>query len=427
MGRYLIKEQLAAGGMGVVYRAVDTATGQECALKRIKPEVATNLQGVEAFEREYRVLAGINHPRIIRVHEYGVDEAGPFYTMELVEGSDLRKLAPLHYRDACRYLRDVAASLALLHARRLLHRDLSPRNVRVTADGHCKLLDFGALTGFGPSLIIVGTPPAIAPEAARGGSLDQRTDLYALGALAYWLLTGRHAYPAKRIDELPELWGTPPAQPSAFAEGIPLPLDELVLALLRHDPLARPASAAEVIAKLNAIAELEAEDDDEVGRLATSFLATPHFVARRAELHELEARVAAAVAGMGGAVLIEAAAGMGRTRLLDELAVVGQLADARVVRVDASMHRQLHGTARALTRLVLDAVPTAADTTARLSPTALAQVGEIASRMRLRHSMPVPTSQADPPLAGGVSLESWLAEVSDHAPLLIEVDNAEYA
>ena len=427
VGRYLIKEQLAAGGMGVVYRAVDQLTGQECALKRMKPEAANSSHGVESFAREYRVLAGIDHPRILRVHDYGVDEEGPYYTMELVEGDDLRKLAPLDYRDACRYLRDVATSLALLHARRLLHRDLSPRNVRLTPDGHCKLLDFGALSDFGPSALVVGTPPAIAPEAAHGSVLDQRADLYALGALAYWLLTRQHAYPAKRIEELPELWKRAPVPPSDLVDGIPPLLDDLVLSLLDQNPLARPPSAAAVVARLNVVGGLEAEDEQDVGRLATSFLATPQLVGRAQQISELSARIDAAVDGQGGAIAIEGGAGTGRTRLLEELGVVGQLAGAHVLRVDASMHRQPHGTARALVRQLLDSLPVAAETTARLSPAAIAQVGELEGRMRLRHSMPVPGRRGDPSSAGGVSLENWLAEISTHAPLLVQVDNAEYA
>jgi serine/threonine protein kinase len=96
-----------------------------------------------------------------------------------------------------------------------LHRDLSPSNVRLTIDGHCKLLDFGALVPFGVASNIVGTPPLIAPEAVHGGALDQRTDLYALGALAYWLLTSRHAYPARSVEELPDTWLAPLAPPYA--------------------------------------------------------------------------------------------------------------------------------------------------------------------------------------------------------------------
>ena len=92
--RYRVKEELAAGGMGVVYRVFDRSTGEERALKRLNREAAGQPFLVEAFEREYQVLAGLDHPRIIRVFDYGVDEVGPYYTMELLEGQDMRSAAP---------------------------------------------------------------------------------------------------------------------------------------------------------------------------------------------------------------------------------------------------------------------------------------------------------------------------------------------
>ena len=112
-------------------------------------------------------------------------------------------------------------TLALMHGHRLLHRDVTPRNVRLTADGRAKLIDFGVLGTFGTAVQIVGTLPCIAPEVMRRLPLDQRTDLFALGAIAYWALTGRHAYPARRAQELWSLWQTPPLPPSQLAEGIP--------------------------------------------------------------------------------------------------------------------------------------------------------------------------------------------------------------
>src|SRR5580704_17756714 len=112
--RYVVEEELACGGMGVVYRVRDRSTGDLLALKRLAPEAARRRELVEAFEREYQVLAGLDHPRIIRVFDYGVDSNGPYYTMELLAGVDMRKAAPVPYRAACRYLRDVATSLALL-------------------------------------------------------------------------------------------------------------------------------------------------------------------------------------------------------------------------------------------------------------------------------------------------------------------------
>ncbi|MGH7438532.1 MAG: serine/threonine-protein kinase, partial [Polyangiaceae bacterium] len=300
--RYLVKEELASGGMGVVYRVFDRSAGDERALKRLGAQASSQEHLVEAFEREYQVLAGIDHPRIIRVYDYGVDEEGPYYTMDLLDGQDMRSAAPLPYREACRHLSDVAASLALLHARHLIHRDLSPANVRMTPDGHCKLLDFGALSGFGNTRLVVGTPPAIPPEAVEGAPLDQRADLYSLGALAYWMLTGRHAYPAKQIDELEQAWKTPPLAPSALVEGVPKDLDALVLTLLRADPLARPASAAEVIARLNILGELPPEEGADAERMAESFLLGARYVGRAARLELMEERTDALLAGKGSAL-----------------------------------------------------------------------------------------------------------------------------
>src|SRR5689334_14714020 len=144
--RYTVLERLASGGMGTVYRVLDRVAGEERVLKRVRvdgsdenPGSARSLYFVAAFEREYQVLRTLDHPRIIRVFDYGIDEEGPFYTMELLDGQDMRGMAPMPYRTACSCLRDVATSLVLLHARRLVHRDLSPGNVRITSDGRCKL------------------------------------------------------------------------------------------------------------------------------------------------------------------------------------------------------------------------------------------------------------------------------------------------
>jgi serine/threonine protein kinase len=224
-GRYELTQRLAHGGMGEVFSALDRSTGRAVALKRMLPSALTQRAVVVHFMREYHALSSLRHPRIIEVYDYGVDRDAPYYTMELLDGQDLRDLSPLPYREACLYLRDVASSLALLHARRLLHRDVSPRNVRRTSDGHCKLLDFGAMIPFSVPPNITGTAPCIAPEALHGASLDQRSDLYSLGALAYCLLTGRHGYAVSQIEELPDAWRKP-LQPPKRSADIPVALNE---------------------------------------------------------------------------------------------------------------------------------------------------------------------------------------------------------
>jgi hypothetical protein len=412
--------------MGTVYRVLDHVTGEERALKRIHPNPANRRFAVEALQREYQVLASLDHPRIIRVYDYGVDDAGPYYTMELLEGRDMREAAPLPHQEACLYLRDIASSLVLLHARGLIHRDLSPANVRITADGHCKLLDFGALVPFGRQEKVVGTPPLVPPEAVEGGLLDQRADLYALGALAYWILTGRHAYPARQVGELLDLWKSPPLPPSSFAPSTPSQLDALVVSLLSADPLARPASAAEVIARFNAIGDLPPEGSKEVERLAMSFLASPRFTGRSAELSALDALVQGAVRGRGAAVCIEALPGMGRTRLLDEIGVRAQLAGAVVLRADATAHRYSHGTARTLVLRLFEALPGVALERARRFRAALSSLGgELVAKLG-GAVPPAPSAlakHADP----FRPLEGWFAGVAEDKPLVLLVDNVDHA
>jgi serine/threonine protein kinase len=215
-GRYRVERLLGRGGMGAVFQVRDEGTGRQLALKRLHAGASPKLS--ELFEREYRTLASLRHPRIVEVFEYGIDDAGAYYSMELLEGADLSQRAPMSWPATCACLRDLASMLGVLHSRRLVHRDLSPRNLWLTHDGRLKLLDFGALAPFGPATEVVGTPAFIAPETLQGRALDQRTDLFALGALGYWLLTSTHAFRASQLAELPRAWAKPPAAPSSLAK-----------------------------------------------------------------------------------------------------------------------------------------------------------------------------------------------------------------
>jgi len=320
-GRFEVIAPLSRGGMGEVFLVRERASGDRLALKRLRGDLRDSPSMLNLFRGEYQTLARINHPRIVRVHEYGEDDGLPFYTMEVIEGRDLRDLAQVPYRDACSYARDVASSLALLHAQRLLHRDLSPRNVRLGIDGHCKLIDFGTMTPFGVPSDVAGTAPMVPPEAAECGQLDQRADLFSLGALTYWLLTGRHAYPAQKMADLPSLWPRPVTRPRAWVPDIPEALDVLVMSLLELSPLKRPATAAEVIEQLNAIGELAPEGDMEV---AHGYLASAPLCGRDTESKRLRALLRQALRGVGAGILIAGAEGTGKSRLLHEVGVYGQ-------------------------------------------------------------------------------------------------------
>ncbi|HMJ15142.1 MAG TPA: serine/threonine-protein kinase, partial [Polyangiaceae bacterium] len=419
-GRYVLSSELGKGGIGAVYRARDTSSERDVAFKvLLAGSSSREMQAL--FEREYHTLANLKHPRIIEVYEYGVCEVGTYYTMELLDGQDLRDLAPLPWKDACKYLRDVASSLALLHARRLLHRDLSPRNVRLTSDGCAKLLDFGALASFGWASEIIGTPPFVAPEALLGSPLDQRADLFALGALGYWLLTGRQAYPAKALEQLPPLWRTPVVPPSSFVADLPEALDTLILGLLRFDALTRPGSAMAVIDSLNGIAGLDAREHEQE---AESYLASGALAGREKDLEQLRLRLKQTVNGEGSSVCIEGDAGVGKTRMLNELALHAQLQGATVLRVNAALHNEPLGVAKNLALTLLRALP--AEASKHAAPYAQT-LGHLSAELWEKLERPEldTISRATPEARASLqdALLRWILAVATDTPLLLAVDD----
>jgi tRNA A-37 threonylcarbamoyl transferase component Bud32 len=424
--RYRIERTLGAGGMGAVYQVLDESTGQRLALKRL--HAAGSTKHAELFEREYQTLASLHHPRIVRVFEYGVDEAGPFYTMELLEGSDLSERAPMAWREVCACLRDAASILGLLHARRLVHRDLSPRNLWLTPDARLKLLDFGALAPFGPAREIVGTPAFVAPEALAGRALDQRTDLFALGALGYWLLTSTHAYRASRLDELRTLWKKPPAAASRLAklvradgDSIPVELDRLLERLLRLEADERPASTAEVVDQLNAIADLTPEAEDVV---VQGYLESSAFVGRERERDGFAALLIEAQSGKPQALVIEGPEGIGRTRLLGELAMDARIRGAAVISVSAIAGSRPYDVAIGLSRELVKALPGEAPEAAKAQAAVLGALSP-ALRSLLGQAPPQPSAgnASAERVRKQAALSGWFLALAKRRALVVMVDD----
>ena len=440
-GRYELGEELGRGGMGAVYRARDRSLQRTVAFKRleVRPEAPQRERRRALFEREYRTLVELAHPHIVTAYDYGTDAQGPYYVMELLEGADMRELSPLPYPQACRYLREIAASLALLHARRLVHRDVTPRNVRVVGDGSCKLLDFGLLAAFGDKGDAAGTPPCIPPEALEGAALDQRADLYALGALAYFMLSGRQAYPAGDPLQLPAYWAQPLEPPSrrmpesdrhgGALPALPRELDELVLRLLRVDSLARPTSAGAVIDRLDVILAGEAHEPHELREelaLAESYLASAPMVGRRRELAYAAHAVAELARGHGGALLLEGVAGSGKSRVLREIALDARLRGATVLSVDAEAHDRPYAGAHALGRQLLEVAPLEALACARAYAPLLAHVvPELADELRDVTLAPRPADPVSWRTQIQAALRGWLVDLSRRRPLLIVLDNVQ--
>jgi tRNA A-37 threonylcarbamoyl transferase component Bud32 len=371
-GRYVVEAALGRGGMAAVYRVHDSKSGEKLALKRSwSKDDQRAIKRRALLEREFHTLAHLSHPRIIEVYDYGVDEDGPYYTMELLDGEDLDRAGPMPWQEACALLRDIASSLAILHSRGLIHRDVSGRNVRRTADGRAKLIDFGAMVSTGVANDVVGTPPFMSPEVLQMQALDARADLFSLGALAYHLLTGRHAFPARRTLELRDAWRSRPTPPTRSFPDIPVALSTLVLQLLSLDRGARPQNAAEVMERLCAIASLPKEELPEISR---AYLATPTLVGRDKTLVTIRSHMLSLVRGDGGALLIEGAAGSGRSRMIDACVFEAKLLSALVVRTGAGDAAGPWGVARAIASQLFTHMPELAGENTRLSRGVLAHV-----------------------------------------------------
>jgi serine/threonine-protein kinase len=269
-GTYSLERELGGGGMSRVFVAEETALGRKVVVKVLSPELAEGLSA-ERFVREIKVAARLQQANIVPVLRAGELDGLPYYTMPFVTGESLRarmRNGPIPMADAIAILRDVSKALAYAHAEGVVHRDIKPDNVLLSA-GTAVVTDFGIakaisesrerkdlgaanLTGTGMSL---GTPAYMAPEQAAGDpNTDARADIYSLGILAYELLSGQHPF-AKyaslhdlvraQITEMPE-------HVAVRAPGMPIALANLVMRCIAKSPSDRPASAAELLATIDA-------------------------------------------------------------------------------------------------------------------------------------------------------------------------------
>lgn len=397
-GRYRIERTLGQGGMAIVYLVDDITNRKKVALKQLSirnqdTEKYDHL--AELFEHEYYTLSQLSHPHVVEVYDFGRDGSVPYYTMEFLDGGDLRDLSPLDWEHACALMYDVCSVLSLLHSRHLIHRDLTPRNVHCTSRMKAKLIDFGAMQPMGPCKQVVGTPTYTAPEVMTLQALDARTDLYSLGTTLYYILTGRNAYPARNFNALRHAWRSKPRSPSSLVPQIPKELDALVLSLIDLDPLARPSNAAEVMDRLSAVASLDVSEHLTVSQ---AYLSTPMLVGRDPQVVRIRKHLIKARRGSGRSVVIESQPGMGRSRFLDACVLEGKLLGATVLRADASdAHSGAWGVVRVLASQLLDALPHEASKAAKPH---LSVLGHIMPDLinRTLSSMPLPPKASLPPV-----------------------------
>ncbi len=342
-----ILEFIGQGGMGWVYRVEHLASGQELALKLLRSQgAAGNLDRIR-FEREFKLTAGLDHPGLVGVHSFGLQGDQPYYTMELVEGMNLRdyvgrKLRLLdqasfyeHFDQLCQQLLEV---LFYIHSQGIIHRDLKPENILVDRRGWPRLLDFGLARAREVTQnvtvpgTILGTFTYMPPEQITSGEIDERSDLYSFGVMVYECLAGRPPFEGAVPAIFYQILDAEPPDLEQLTGPLPAGMTALVRRLLSKEPSHRPYSARQVLQLWRPIFSGLALPAEPGARPHT--LQTPKLVGRQALVKLVGERLSALSEepARGAFLAFEGVSGAGKSRMLQETAALARALDLPVER-----------------------------------------------------------------------------------------------
>ena len=262
LGYYRIEGVLGRGGMGVVYRAVDTRLNRPVAVKFLSTDIA-NDEARRRFQREAQMASSLNHPHIVTVHDIGEWNGQQYVVTEFVDGGTLANWAaagPRSWRQCVELLTGVAEGLAAAHEAGIMHRDIKPGNILVSQSGYAKLADFGLAKLEDTSSddtrtrtnVIVGTTAYMSPEQATGGACDTRSDIFSFGVVMYEMLSGRRPFDGKSSSETVQC--ILQQQPSPLSDSIPSALRNVVEKALEKEPGERYQFAREIAVDLRRVA-----------------------------------------------------------------------------------------------------------------------------------------------------------------------------
>ena len=265
IGKYKIVELVGEGAMGTVYRATDSVLGRTVAVKVMNASIARQQDHRQRFLREAQAAGSLQHPNVVTIYDLGELDGHLFIAMEFVHGTDLEKLItavePLKLQSKLDIIVDVLMGLSYAHKHGIVHRDIKPANIRVGEDGHAKIMDFGvahlASSDMTRTGLVVGTPSYMAPEQVMGGKAVPGTDLFAVGAVLYHLITGSKPFEGPTLQSLFYRIVTDMPKPlDEVRPGLPSSLNAIIQKAMAKDPAQRYANALDMA---NAIIAVRAE------------------------------------------------------------------------------------------------------------------------------------------------------------------------
>jgi tetratricopeptide (TPR) repeat protein/archaellum biogenesis ATPase FlaH len=342
-GRYQVKKFLGEGGKKKVYLVHDTLLDRDVAFALIKTEKLDDATRTRV-SREARAMGRLgDHPNIVTIHDLGNHEGQPYIVIPVMPGGDVEGLIEkatehrLPLDKAIDIAKAVCRGLEFAHSKGIIHRDIKPGNVWLSADGTAKIGDFGLalavdLSRLTQSGMMVGTVTYMPPEQAMGGKVTAKADLYSLGAMLYEMVTGRPPFVGDdSVAIIGQHINTPPVSPTWHRADLPPALETLILQLLEKDPEKRPESAAIVLQALEAIEAGKEKAEPSKEALAENPLYRRVFVGREPELKQLKSAFDGAISGQGALMMVMGEPGIGKTALCEQLSTYVTLRGGRTL------------------------------------------------------------------------------------------------